>query len=134
MKTNYVYFVIKTKTVCADLNTAIQNAYEDMKASIIGRHSKPYTVKVVNGYKVIVTDIYGTVYSRQIDVFSPLKEKTTRKYLKDSSNQGRIKRKLIGYCYYCGEPIYEGDNYLHGEGNEYENLFCREECRHFACD
>lgn len=73
MKKAYVYKVCANGRVSADLQTAICNAVDDMveKNYIGDRSSQPITVKCYGGYKVMLFDNNGKMYSRRIDVFVP---------------------------------------------------------------
>lgn len=70
MKKAYVYKVCASGRVSANLQTAIANAVKDI-AKTGKRSSQPITVKCNGGYKVMIFDEHGKMFSRRIDVFVP---------------------------------------------------------------
>ena len=73
-KKNYVYRLICTGVDYADLKTAVQDAYANIRFNTCekDRLSSPYVLKVRGGYQVSVFRNDGSVLRRKIDVFEPL--------------------------------------------------------------
>lgn len=79
----YVYMVNATKKVCGNLQSAIENAMDDMyKAEqkvmnwvqLPAQLSAPIVTKTWGGYQVVAVGYNGTIRKRRIDVFEPSKQ------------------------------------------------------------
>lgn len=73
-KKNYVYRLVCSGIDYANLETAVQVAYANIRVNTCekDRLSSPYVLKVKGGYQVSVFRNDGSVLRRKIDVFAPI--------------------------------------------------------------
>lgn len=70
---NNVYMVNRTRRVYADLESACENAFQDMRGWVYTNHttSAPALFKYKNQYKIITITDTGRILSRTISNFVP---------------------------------------------------------------
>lgn len=73
-KKTYVYRLVCSGVDYANLETAVQDAYANIRTNTYEKErlSSPYVLKVQGGYQVSVFRNDGTVLRRKIDVFAPI--------------------------------------------------------------
>ena len=84
---HYVYMVNVNKTVCGNLQSAIEVAIVDMykvERQFVKNPqlSAPIITKIRGGYQVIAVGHNGIIRKRRIDVFEPYKQPQGRKQYK----------------------------------------------------
>jgi hypothetical protein len=83
-KKTYVYRLVCSGVDYANLETAVQDAYANIRANTYDtdRLSSPYVLKVSGGYQVSVFRNDGSVLRRKIDVFAPIATTTNKSKVK----------------------------------------------------
>jgi hypothetical protein len=120
MEKNYVYKVRANGIVYDNLASAVEDCVKDLRAYIgefgTYRASKPIVVKINGGYQVMMTDMYGDVYKRGIDVFIPkhLVEKVD--YYIDE-----LRETSVCSCDEEDDDDYDDDDYDEEEEEEYDD-------------